>query len=78
VTAKASILAARGARRSIGSITFTVRAGAKATIRFTLNRQARASLARSGRLKATVLITAKHASRQSTRTVRITIRPRRR
>jgi serine protease len=78
VTAKASIPVERGRRRSIGSVTFTVRAGSKATVRFTLSGQARASLARSGRLKTTVLITAKHGGRQSTRTVRITIRPRRR
>ena len=78
VTAKAYLLVERGARRSIGSITFTVTSGATSTIRFTLNRQAAPRSPAAGGCERTVQITAKHGTRQNTRTVRITVRPKRR
>jgi hypothetical protein len=58
----------------IGASTATIAPGAAATIRFALTKTARAALRRSGRLKARVAISARHADRVTTRTLQLTIK----
>jgi hypothetical protein len=58
----------------IAMATSTIAAGKRATIRFTLNRSARARLRRRGRLAARVRITARHGALVRRRTVQLTLR----